>query len=183
MQRCSWCQGNDLYEAYHDNEWGKPVYDSQLLFEKFCLDSFQAGLSWLTILKKRENFYQAFDNFSPKMIAHYDDNKVNQLMQNSGIVRHKGKILATIINAQSYLELEKNISFSDYFWQFVDYKPIKNHFGNISELSSQTPLSLEISKDLKKRGFKFCGATMVYAFMQAVGMVNDHLKECFQYQE
>jgi DNA-3-methyladenine glycosylase I len=182
MQKCDWCLGNPLYETYHDTQWGVPVYDSQLLFQHFCLESFQAGLSWITILKKRENFYQAFDNFNPHIVAYYDDNKVNDLVNDTGIIRHRGKILATIKNAQCYLEQAKTISFSDYLWEFVGGKPIQNHFNTLSQLPSQTPLSLKISKDFKKHGFKFCGATMVYAFMQATGMVNDHLTTCFLYE-
>jgi DNA-3-methyladenine glycosylase I len=176
MKKCDWCIGNELNEIYHDTEWGKPIYDSKLLFQKFCLDSFQAGLSWLTILKKR-------DNFNPHMMINYDDAKITELIQNAGIVRHKGKILATINNAYCYLNLEKQMSFSDYLWGFVDNKPIKNHFNSMSELPAQTELSVKISKDLKKRGFKFCGATIIYAFMQAVGMVNDHLTTCFLYEK
>ena len=183
MKRCNWCVVNVLYEKYHDDEWGRPIYDSQLLFQKLCLDSFQAGLSWLTILKKRACFLSAFDNFNPYIIVDYDNNKITELMNNSGIVRHKGKILASIHNAQCYLTLEKTISFSDYLWDFVNGKPIKNHFQNMSDLPSFTELSLKISNDLKKQGFKFCGATIIYAFMQAVGMVNDHLTDCFLYQK
>jgi DNA-3-methyladenine glycosylase I len=181
MQKCDWCLGVDIYETYHDTQWGIPIYDSMSLFEKFCLDSFQAGLSWLTILKKRDNFYQAFDQFTPSIVAKYDENKILSLMKDAGIVRHRGKIEATIQNAKAYLSLEETQSFSDYLWGFIDHKPIQNHPKNMSELPSQTALSLKISKDLKKRGFKFCGATMVYAFMQAVGMVNDHLTTCFKY--
>lgn len=181
MKKCDWCVGDTLYEAYHDKEWGVPIKDSKSLFEKFCLDSFQAGLSWIIILRKRNNFRQAFDNFDPHIIAYYNDAKIEELLNNKGIIRHQGKIRATINNAQCYINLEKEISFSDYLWQFIDYHPIKNYFNHISEVPAQTELSNRISKDLKKRGFKFCGPIMVYAFMQAVGMVDDHLTQCFRH--
>lgn len=181
MKKCDWCLGDPLYEAYHDTEWGVPIYDSKLLFEKFCLDAFQAGLSWLTILKKRDAFKIAFDNFDPHIIAYYNEGKVAELLQNAAIVRHQGKIRAAIHNAQCYIEMEKETSFSDYLWAYVDHKPIKNHISHIADIPVNTELSTKISTDLKKRGFKFCGPTMVYAFMQAVGIVDDHLEYCHRF--
>jgi len=182
--RCSWCESSDLYKNYHDTEWGVPVYDDQKLFEFLTLETFQAGLSWITVLKKRENFREAFDNFDYKKIAQYNDNKFNELIQNAGIIRNKLKVKAAISNAQAFMQVQKEFgSFSKYIWDFVDGKPITNSFKTLTEVPATTPLSNTISKDLKKRGFKFVGSTVVYAHMQATGMVNDHITSCFRYSE
>jgi DNA-3-methyladenine glycosylase I len=184
MPRCPWCVGPQLYMDYHDQEWGVPEYDSQQLFEKIILDGAQAGLSWYTILSKRENYREAFDSFDPIAIARYDEAKFNELMQNAGIVRNKLKINAAITNAQAYLKLqEQGTTFGDYLWRYVDGKPIVNHFKGIKEVPALTPLSDQVSKQLKKDGFKFVGSTIIYAFMQAVGIVNDHLIDCDRHQE
>ncbi|WP_178990803.1 DNA-3-methyladenine glycosylase I [Winogradskyella schleiferi] len=182
--RCGWCVGNDLYEAYHDEEWGVPVYDDDTLFEFLILETFQAGLSWITILKKRENFRKAFDHFDYKKIANYTSDKVETLLQDKGIVRNRLKVNATITNAQAFMKIQEEYgSFSKYIWGFVDGKPIKNRLENYKNAPAHTPLSDAISKDLKKRGFKFVGSTVIYAHMQATGMVNDHEVSCFRYQE
>ena len=182
--RCGWCVGNDLYEAYHDEEWGVPVYDDATLFEFLILETFQAGLSWITILKKRENFRKAFDNFDYERIAKYNASKVEALLQDTGIVRNKLKVNATITNAQAFIKIQEDFgSFSSYIWNFVDGKPIKNSLKNHKDAPANTPLSDAISKDLKKRGFKFVGSTVIYAHMQATGMVNDHIESCFRYHE
>ena len=178
--RCAWCGNDELYQKYHDEEWGKPVYDDDTIFEFLILESFQAGLSWMTILRKRENFKKAFDNFNYKKIAKYSDDKIEELMQNSGIVRNKLKILATITNAQKFMEIQKEFgSFSNYIWAFVDGKPIVNQPKTLKEVPATTEISDKLAKDLKKRGFKFMGSTVVYAHMQATGMVNDHVNDCF----
>ncbi len=182
--KCGWCLGDDLYEAYHDKEWGVPVKDDATLFEFLILEAFQAGLSWITILRKRENFRKALDNFDYKKIANYDQAKIDSLLQDTGIVRNKLKINATITNAQAFMEVQKEYgSFSDYIWAFVDGKPIKNKLKSYKDAPANTELSDAISKDLKKRGFKFVGSTVVYAHMQATGMVNDHEMNCFRYGE
>jgi len=182
--RCGWCEGDSLYEDYHDNEWGVPVKDDETLFEFLILETFQAGLSWITVLKKRENFRKAFDNFDYKKIANYNQNKIDELLDNPGIIRNKLKVNATISNAQAFMEVQKEFgSFSTYIWKFVDGKPIKNKLQNYKEGPANTPLSDAISKDLKKRGFKFVGSTVIYAQMQATGMVNDHEVSCFRYNE
>jgi DNA-3-methyladenine glycosylase I len=178
MQKCNWCLGNPVYEAYHDTEWGIPVYDSRSLFEALSLEAFMAGLSWITILKRRDYFREAFDNFQAHIIVDYTDDKIQELINNQNIIRHKGKILATINNASLFLEIEKTRSFSDFIWNYVHNKPIINHFEEMSQMPAFTDLSVKIAKDLKKMGFKFCGATTIYAFMQAVGMVNDHIASC-----
>ena len=178
--RCAWCEKDDLYRDYHDNEWGKPVYDDDKLFEFLILETFQAGLSWYTILKKRENFRRAFDNFDYKKVAQYDEEKVQELLQDAGIIRNQLKIRGTISNAIAFMEVQKEFgSFSKYIWNFTDGKPIENNRKSLREVPSTTPLSDSISKDLKKRGFKFVGSTVVYAHMQATGMVNDHLVDCW----
>lgn len=183
-QRCKWCLGDTLYEAYHDQEWGVPVYDDATLFEFLILETFQAGLSWITILRKRENFRAAFDNFDYKKIALYKEDKFDTLMQDAGIIRNKLKIKATISNALAFMKIQKEFgSFSQYIWAFVDGKPIKNTLKNIKDLPATTQISDHLSKDLKKRGFKFVGSTVVYAHMQATGMVNDHEVACFRYHE
>lgn len=183
-QRCGWCIGNALYEAYHDEEWGVPVYDDDTLFEFLILETFQAGLSWITVLKKRENFRKAFDNFDYEVIANYKQPKVEELLNNIGIIRNKLKINAAITNAQAFMNIQDEFgSFSKYIWNFVDSKPIKNKFKSYQDAPANTPLSDTISKDLKKRGFKFVGSTVIYAQMQATGMVNDHEINCFRYNE
>lgn len=178
--RCSWCEKDDLYRDYHDNEWGKPVYDDDKLFEFLVLETFQAGLSWYTILKKRENFKVAFDNFDYKKIANYNEEKVQELLLDAGIIRNKLKVRGTILNAIAFMEVQKEFgSFSNYIWNFTGGKPIENNRKSLKEVPATTPLSDEISKDLKKRGFKFVGSTVVYANMQATGMVNDHVADCW----
>lgn len=181
-KRCFWVNDDQLYIDYHDNEWGKPVYDDETLFEFLLLESFQAGLSWITILKKRENFREAFDNFDYKKIAKYNQDKFNELILNSGIIRNKLKIKSAIINAQLFQEIQKEFgSFSNFIWSYVGDRPIVNHFKSREEVPATTEISDKISKDLKKRGFKFVGSTIIYAFMQATGMVNDHTIDCFCY--
>lgn len=182
--RCPWCGEDPLYVAYHYEEWGVPVKDDATLFEFLILETFQAGLSWITVLRKRENFRKAFDQFDYKKIVHYDEAKIATLLQDEGIIRNKLKVRATVSNAQAFMEVQKEFgSFSQYLWAFVDGKTIINEFKTMAEVPANTPLSDTISKDLKKRGFKFVGTTVVYAFMQAVGMVNDHLVDCFRYAE
>ncbi|HIP35811.1 MAG TPA: DNA-3-methyladenine glycosylase I [Crocinitomix sp.] len=183
IKRCNWCGTDPLYIDYHDNEWGVPVYDDNKLFEFLVLETFQAGLSWITILKKRENFRTAFNQFDYRKIANYDDKKYHELLTNKGIIRNKLKIKATINNAQQFINIQKEFgSFSTYIWHFVENVPIKNYFDNLSQIPTKTTLSDIISKDLKKRGFKFVGSTVIYAFMQAVGLVNDHVKSCFRHK-
>lgn len=178
--RCSWCEKDDLYRAYHDNEWGKPVYDDETIFEFLVLESFQAGLSWYTILKKRENFKEAFDDFDYNKIAAYSDEKAEELMQNSGIIRNRLKILATVNNAKRFMEVQKEFgTFSEYIWSFVNGKPLINHPQTLKDVPATSEISDALAKDLKKRGFKFLGSTVVYAHMQATGMVNDHLLDCW----
>lgn len=182
--RCGWCKGDALYEAYHDTEWGVPVRDDNTLFEFLILETFQAGLSWITILRKRENFRNAFDAFDYKKIAGYDDSKIEALLQNEGIIRNKLKVRATVTNAIAFMKVQTEFgSFSNYIWEFVNGKPIKNALENYKESPPNTPISDSISKDLKKRGFKFVGSTVIYAHMQATGMVNDHEINCFRYEE
>ncbi|MFD0861021.1 DNA-3-methyladenine glycosylase I [Sungkyunkwania multivorans] len=182
--RCGWCEGDPLYEQYHDEEWGKPLYDEDKLFEFLILETFQAGLSWITILRKRENFRKAFDHFDYRKIATYDSTKFESLMQDTGIIRNKLKIKATITNAQAFMKVQGEFgSFSKYIWGFVDGKPLVNEFESYRDAPANTPLSDKISKDLKKRGFKFVGTTVIYAHMQATGMVNDHEINCFRYHE
>jgi DNA-3-methyladenine glycosylase I len=183
-QRCAWCEGDALYEAYHDLEWGVPVKDDDTLFEFLILETFQAGLSWITILRKRENFRKAFDNFDYSKIAKYTQKKKDTLLQNPGIIRNKLKVNATVTNAQAFMKVQEEFgSFSKYIWGFVDGKPIKNNLKNYKDAPANTELSDALSKDLKKRGFKFVGSTVVYAHMQATGMVNDHEINCFRYEE
>jgi len=183
-KRCDWVGENPLYIAYHDTEWGVPVYDDAKLFEFLVLETFQAGLSWITILNKRENFRKAFDNFDYHKIADYDEKKQESLRQDVGIIRNKLKIKATITNAQAFIQVQKEFgSFSKYIWSFVDGKPLINKWKKNKDVPANTKLSDLISKDLKKRGFKFVGSTIVYAHMQATGMVNDHTTDCFRYNE
>ncbi|MCK5338560.1 MAG: DNA-3-methyladenine glycosylase I [Bacteroidales bacterium] len=182
--RCEWAGHDPLYHDYHDKEWGVPVYDDHKLFEFLVLETFQAGLSWITILRKRDNFRKAFDSFDYNKIAAYDEDKVQELLHDAGIVRNQLKIRATINNAQAFIRVKEEFgSFSKYIWGFVSGKPIQNSFKSIKELPANTHLSDEISKDLKKRGFKFVGSTVVYAHMQATGMVNDHFVHCYRYKE
>ena len=183
-ERCAWSGKDPLYMAYHDEEWGVPVYDDKTLFEFLILETFQAGLSWITILRKRENFRKAFDNFDYKKIANYDQKKIDSLLQDSGIIRNKLKVHSAVSNAIAFQKIQQEFgSFSSYIWEFVDGKPVQNKFRTMSEVPANTPLSDSISKDLKKRGFKFVGSTVIYAHMQATGMVNDHLVGCFRYPE
>ena len=182
--RCGWCLGDNLYEAYHDEEWGVPVHDEQRLFEFLILETFQAGLSWITILRKRENFREAFDNFDYKKVAKYSEDKIQQLLQNSGIIRNKLKVKSAVSNARHFMEIQDEFgSFDHYIWSFVNHKPIQNKVENYKEAPATTEISDKLSKDLKKRGFKFVGSTVVYAYMQATGMVNDHETSCFKYKE
>ena len=178
--RCGWCGTDPLYVHYHDTEWGKPVYDDPTLFEFLILETFQAGLSWITVLRKRDAFRKAFDNFKVEKVAAYSDAKQAELLQNPNIIRNRLKIKATITNAQAFMKIQDSFgSFSNYIWSFVAHKPVINQFKTLEEIPAQTPLSKTISNDLKKRGFKFVGPTVVYAHMQATGMVNDHLLNCF----
>jgi len=182
--RCGWCGDDPLYVAYHDEEWGVPVYDDRTLFEFLILEGAQAGLSWSTILKKRAGYREAFDGFDPAKVARYDDRKTAELLANPGIVRNRLKVASAVSNAQAFLEVqEEKGSFSDYIWSFVDGRPIQNSWRSLAEIPGKTPLAEEISKDLKKRGFRFVGPTIVYAHMQATGMVNDHLVDCFRHHE
>ncbi|MEM6307214.1 MAG: DNA-3-methyladenine glycosylase I [Pseudomonadota bacterium] len=182
MQRCAWVGSEQIYIDYHDTEWGVPEYDSRALWEKLILDGFQAGLSWITILKKRDAFRDAFEGFVPAIIATWDDVDVERLLQNPGIVRHRGKIQATIGNAQAYLDLEKDMPFADRMWGYVGGAPIVGDYATIADVPTQSPLSVQISKDLKKAGFKFCGPTIVYAWMEACGLFQNHTKDCWRYQ-
>ena len=184
IRRCAWVPDDELYTKYHDEEWGVPVYDDRLLFEFLILEGAQAGLSWSTILNKRENYRKAFDYFNAKKIANYDQKKIDELLNNPGIVRNRLKIRSTIQNAIAFLEIQKEMgSFRDYIWSFVDGKPLINRFQQLKEIPAKTDISDKMSKDLKKRGFNFVGSTICYAFMQAVGMVNDHTVDCFRYME
>ncbi len=179
--RCSWCEKDDLYRDYHDNEWGNPVYEDDKLFEFLVLETFQAGLSWYTILKKRDNFRKAFDQFNYKKIAQYGDSEIERLMQDAGIIRNGLKIKGTISNAIAFMEIQKEFgSFSNYIWGFTDGKPIDNNPKTLKDVPAVNEISDALSKDLKKRGFKFVGSTVVYAHMQATGMVNDHVEECWK---
>jgi DNA-3-methyladenine glycosylase I len=179
--RCGWCLSSDLYKKYHDEEWGVPVYDDQKLFEFLILETFQAGLSWITILKKRENFQSAFDDFDYKKVANYPEEKIQELMLDAGIIRNQLKIRAAVTNAIAFMKVQEEFgSFSKYIWEFTDGKPIDNKRKSLKEVPATSPLSDAISKDLKKRGFKFVGSTVVYAHMQATGMVDDHVEDCWR---
>lgn len=183
-KRCEWVGNNPIYIDYHDNEWEKPVHDDQKLFEAIVLDGFQAGLSWIIVLKKRENFRSAFDNFDPEKIAKYNEKKILELINDKGIIRNKLKIRAAITNAQAFIKVKKEFgSFDKYIWAFVNHKTIVNRRKSLKELPSITKESDAMSKDMKQQGFKFCGTTICYAFMQAVGMVNDHTIDCFCYKQ
>lgn len=183
--RCPWCGTDPLYVHYHDTEWGVPLRaDDRSLFERLCLEGAQAGLSWLTILRKRENYRAAFDGFDPARVARYDDAKIAALLQNPGIVRNRLKVNAAVSNAQQFLAVQEAFgSFDRYLWDFVDGNPIQNTWRALSEIPPETEISRKLSKDLKRRGFKFVGSTICYAAMQAIGMVNDHLVECFRYPD
>jgi DNA-3-methyladenine glycosylase I len=182
--RCGWCGEDELYVHYHDTEWGVPVYDDHKLFEYLLLETFQAGLSWITVLRKRERFREVFDQFDFHKISVYDAIKVEELLVDAGIIRHRKKIEAAITNAGAFIKIRNDFgTFSNYIWQFVDNQVVKNSFHQLSELPGKTEIAEIISKDLKKRGFKFIGPTVVYAHMQATGMVNDHLITCFRYHE
>lgn len=182
--RCAWCEKDDLYRKYHDEEWGIPVYDDATLFEFLTLETFQAGLSWYTVLAKREHFRAAFDNFDYKKIVNYSEDKIEELLLNPGIIRNKLKVRATVSNAVAFMKVQEEFgSFSKYIWGFVDGKPIDNKLQSLKDIPATTPLSDAISKDLKKRGFKFVGSTVVYAHMQATGMVNDHIESCWTRQQ
>jgi DNA-3-methyladenine glycosylase I len=179
--RCGWCNSSELYQKYHDEEWGVPVYEDSKLFEFLILETFQAGLSWITILNKRENFRAAFDAFDYKKIANYSEDKIQDLMQDPGIIRNQLKIRSAVTNAIAFMKVQDEFgSFSKYIWGFIDGKPIVNNRKNLSEVQATTPLSDTISKDLKKRGFKFVGSTVVYAHMQATGMIDDHVADCWK---
>jgi DNA-3-methyladenine glycosylase I len=178
--RCAWCLSSDLYKDYHDNEWGKPVYDDVTIFEFLILETFQAGLSWITILNKRENFRLAFDDFDYKKIAAYSETKQEELLQNAGIIRNKLKVKSAVTNAIAFIEIQKEFgSFSNYIWGFVEGKPIDNKPKSLKDVRATSTISDALSKDLKKRGFKFVGSTVMYAHMQATGMVNDHVEDCW----
>lgn len=177
-ERCGWVGSEPIYLTYHDTEWGVPEYDSRALWEKLILDGFQAGLSWITILKKRDNFREAFQGFDPDMIAEWGEVDVLRLLGNPGIVRHRGKIEATIGNARAWQRIQAEEGFDHFLWKYVDFKPLQTQWATQADVPTQTELSLQISKDLKKRGFRFCGPTIVYAFMEACGLVNDHLIGC-----
>lgn len=183
-KRCDWPGNDPLMIRYHDEEWGVPLHDDQKLFEFMTLDAFQAGLSWRTILRKRENFRKAFDNFDPGIIAGYGEDKIKKLLQDEGIIRNQAKIRATVRNAQHFLEIKEEYgSFDKYLWSMVDHKPIINAYKKLSEIPASTAVSDRMSKELKNKGFTFVGTTICYAFMQAAGMVNDHLTDCFRYDE
>ncbi len=180
-KRCGWCQGDELYERYHDNEWGMPVHDDDRFFEFIVLESFQAGLSWITILRKREHFRKAFDNFNYHKIAEYSEEKLEELRQNKGIIRNRLKIKAARTNARCFLRIQEEFgSFDRYIWKFVKGKPIQNKVDDYRTRPTTTDLSDRVSRDLKKRGFKFVGSTMIYSFLQATGLINDHEESCFR---
>lgn len=184
MNSCEWAGNDPLYLEYHNKEWGVPIYDDHKIFEFLILETFQAGLSWITILRKRENFRRAFDNFDYHRIANYSDSKIDALLNDASIIRNKLKILATISNAKAFLEVQSEFkTFSNYIWAFTGGSPIQNNFSALNQIPAYTALSDKISKDLKKRGFKFVGSTVVYAHMQATGMVNDHCTYCFRHKE
>jgi len=182
QDRCDWAKHHPLLIGYHDHEWGIPTYDDQKIFEMLSLEGMQAGLSWLTILKKRQNYREAFDDFYIQKVAHYDTNDIQRLLSNSGIIRNKLKVNSIINNANCILKIKQDdSSFKDYIWSFADHQPIKNHFEKIDDVPAKTVLSEKMSKDLKKRGFKFVGPVTCYSFMQSIGMIDDHLTSCFRY--
>lgn len=184
VKRCAWVTDAPLYIAYHDEEWGRPVHDDRKFFEMLTLEGAQAGLSWLTILKRRENYRKAFDDFDPRKICEYDETKVSELLNDEGIIRNKLKIRSVITNAIAFLDIQREYGdFNTYIWQFVGGRPIENHWSTEAEVPAWTKESEAMSKDLKKRGFKFVGPTICYAFMQATGLVNDHTRDCFLYRQ
>lgn len=184
LTRCPWCGDDPQYVAYHDEEWGVPVHDDRLLFEMLILEGAQAGLSWRTVLRKRDNYRRALDDFDPAIVAGYEDDRINALMGDAGLIRHRGKLESAVTNARAFLGVqETHGSFDAYLWDFVDGQPIQNRFRSMQQVPASTPLSDSLSRDLKKRGFKFVGSTICYAYMQAVGMVNDHLVSCFRHDE
>ncbi len=183
LGRCDWCLGDDLYLDYHDKEWGSPLYDDKKLFEFLVLEGAQAGLSWITVLRKRENYSAAFDQFDPEKIARYSEKKIHHLLQDAGIIRNKLKINSAINNARRYLEISSTGSFSDYIWRFVDGKPVQNSRLTMADVPATTETSDIMAKTLKQAGFNFVGSTICYAFMQATGMVNDHLVGCFRHKQ
>ncbi len=184
VSRCGWPGDDPLYVAYHDEEWGVPIYDDRALFEKLLLDGFQAGLAWITILRKRDNFIRAFDGFEPAIMARYGPDKIESLMQDKGIVRNRLKIESSVRSAQAWLDIQDSgTTFSNFLWEFVGGEPIKNSWKTMADMPAETAESKAMSKALKQAGFNFCGPTICYAFMQAVGMVNDHTTDCFRYHE
>lgn len=184
MNRCTWCENDELYVKYHDEEWGAPVHDDKKHFEFLVLESAQAGLSWLTVLRKRENYRKAYDDFDVNKVSQYDENKIQELMQNAGIIRNRKKIEASVNNAKSFIKIQKEFgSFDKYIWSFVNNNPVINNWNHISEIPAASQLSDKVSKDLKSRGFKFLGTTIVYAHLQATGLINDHLLSCFRHDE
>lgn len=184
MERCPWCGNDPLYVTYHDTEWGVPVHDDRKHFEFLVLESAQAGLSWLTVLRKRENYRKAYDNFEPQIVAAYGEAKIEELLANPGIIRNRKKIEASINNARCFLQIQETYgSFDSYIWQFTDGRPVVNRWERLSEVPATTPLSDAVAKDLKRRGFRFLGTTTIYAHLQAIGIVNDHLTSCCRHQE
>nr|NNM89391.1 DNA-3-methyladenine glycosylase I [Bacilli bacterium] len=184
VERCGWAQGDVLYEAYHDHEWGIPVHEDQKLFEMLILEGAQAGLSWITVLRKRATYREAFDQFDPAKVATYGEEKIAELLLNPGIIRNRLKVRGTVQNAKAFLRIQEEFgSFDQYLWRFVDGKPILGGYATLADVPAKTPISDAISKDLKKRGFTFVGSTIIYAYMQAVGMVNDHVATCFCFQK
>ena len=182
-ERCPWPGNDPLYIAYHDNEWGVPEYDSKMLWEKLTLEGFQAGLSWITILRNRKAFRTAFDNFQPEIIANYNAKKINSLVKNKEIVGHRGKIEATINNAKIYLDIEKRKGFNNFLWEYTQFKPLQTNTVNQADVQTQSPLSQKISKDLKILGYRYCGPTIIYAFIEAVGIINNHFTSCHRHTE
>ncbi len=184
IKRCTWCGSDPVYVKYHDKEWGVPVYSERKLFEMLVLEGAQAGLSWITILRKRPHYRKVFDHFDPRIIVQYKKRKIEQLLKDPGIVRNRLKVEGTVRNARAYLELrEREGRFADFLWQFVDGEPVVNHWSSLKKIPAKTPASDAMSKELKKRGFTFTGPTICYAFMQSVGMVNDHTTDCFRHRE
>ncbi len=184
MRRCSWCEGNDLYVRYHDEEWGVPVHEDKKHFEFLTLEAAQAGLSWLTVLKKRENYRKAYGDFDPARVARFDEKKIHALLNDQGIIRNKRKIEASIHNAQKFIEVQKEFgSFDAYIWGKVNFKPVVNRWRTIWDIPAKTRLSDRVSDDLKERGFRFVGSTIMYAHLQAIGIINDHIVHCFRYKQ
>jgi len=182
-ERCPWPGNDALYIQYHDTEWGVPEHDSKMLWEKLTLEGFQAGLSWITILKKRESFRKAFDDFQPEIVATYDERKITTLLQNKDIIRHRGKIEATVQNAKIFLDIEKDQGFNNFFWKYTNHQTLQSKVQTQSEIPNSTNLSEQISKDLKKLGYRYCGPTIVYAFMEAAGLINNHMITCPRHTE